>query len=504
MLVSIATGDTGRVTNSPLRPDEAALFQDLIDYHEREALVGRLDDEFLVAFIGNDGDLTHPGLVGSRAVSMRTLRHFLKLQLIDVLTETDAALSFALSDDFRARWASLSSPAKAVFAVFISVAETQKLTLARPFRDLLEASGLRGYIVSDEPRPEGTWTAEEKVEAYLDRSDAMVVFATADVSTPAGSQTRPNIADEIGRARAKQRLRDRICVLKEHDASLHSNVSPAYDGLDPEHPLEGFRHALRQLQEWGLPVTLPDVAVANDPSARDAGQGVPKPHTGTIFAVDAEALIARATGLIPDVRHTRGEPSLGVVVVVGPRQPILRPAELEDPALARELTQELLFGDAAIFDSRYGTEAAMSGPSLVVKQSASWMALDGEGSVVVVRPLWRGGSDQSILRAVIDEDVRADIENVLRFIDRLLTNIDRNALVESIAPIAALIGSSYGSWRTRAEQTASPTSMAMNITNGDDARAQLTPAVRPRAELGLAPAELAADLAVLLRRQAVR
>jgi len=75
----------------------------------------------------------------------------------------------------------------------------------------------------------------------------------------------------------------------------------------------------------------------------------------------------------------------------------------------------------------------MSGPSLVVKQSASWMALDAEGSVVVVRPLWRGGSDQSILRAVIDEDVRADIENVLRFIDRLLTNIDRNALVESIA-----------------------------------------------------------------------
>jgi hypothetical protein len=41
-----------------LRPDEVALFTDLIDYHERSNLAGQLDDEFAVVSVGNDGDLT--------------------------------------------------------------------------------------------------------------------------------------------------------------------------------------------------------------------------------------------------------------------------------------------------------------------------------------------------------------------------------------------------------------------------------------------------------------
>jgi len=138
--------------------------------------------------------------------------------------------------------------------VFISVAELHKDVLARPFKALLEQHGLKGYIVSDEPRPEGVWTPEEKVDAYLDRSDAAVVFATADVAAGDDRYTRPNIGDEIGRARSKPRLRDRVCVLKEHGVILPSNIDPAYESLDPNHPDEAFQRALAQLAAWGFPV----------------------------------------------------------------------------------------------------------------------------------------------------------------------------------------------------------------------------------------------------------
>jgi len=136
--------------------------------------------------------------------------------------------------------------------VFISISERQKEALGRPFKALLGENGIRGFIVSDEPRPEGTWTPEEKVDAYLDRSDAVVVFATADLEAGDDRYTRPNIGDEIGRARSKPHLRNRICVLKEHGVTLPSNINPAYEAFEVAHPEEGFQRALGQLREWGL------------------------------------------------------------------------------------------------------------------------------------------------------------------------------------------------------------------------------------------------------------
>ena len=153
--------------------------------------------------------------------------------------------------------------------VFISCSERQKEALGRPFKVLLAENGLRGFIVSDEPRPEGTWTPEEKVDAYLARSDAVVVFATGDLEAGEDRYTRPNIGDEIGRARAEPHLRNRVCVLKEHGVTLPSNINPAYESLDLAHPEEGFERALAQLREWGLRVDgVPDAApTAAPPSA---------------------------------------------------------------------------------------------------------------------------------------------------------------------------------------------------------------------------------------------
>ncbi len=87
--------------------------------------------------------------------------------------------------------------------VFLSVAEARKVSLARPFRDLLRPA-VEGYIVSDLPLIGETNTPEEKVDAYLERSQAVIVFATSDLE--AGRFARPNI-EGVGVRRPRSRSR---------------------------------------------------------------------------------------------------------------------------------------------------------------------------------------------------------------------------------------------------------------------------------------------------------
>lgn len=186
--------------------------------------------------------------------------------LLDFLTEhPHRAAEFAPSADRSLPRLDGDTP-----AVFISCSERQKEALGLPFKSLLADNGLRGFLVSDEPRPDGTWTPEEKVDAYLARSDAVVVFATGDLDAAGGDRyTRPNIGDEIGRARAEPHLRNRVVVLKEHGVTLPSNINPAYESLDPAHPEQGFERALGQLREWGVGVDqLPEASSAPLPYER--------------------------------------------------------------------------------------------------------------------------------------------------------------------------------------------------------------------------------------------
>jgi pimeloyl-ACP methyl ester carboxylesterase len=188
------------------------------------------------------------------------------LFLQDPDADVDVLLDFLVGADIR-EVATSSSPTTGPQAsgqrqpgVFISCSERQKEALARPFKDLLAESGVRGYVVSDEPRPDGTWTPEDKVDAYLDMSDAVVVFATADLESGDDRYTRPNIGDEIGRARSKPHLRNRVCVLKEHGVTLPSNINPAYETLDVANRDDAFRRALLQLHAWGLTAAGSDIA----------------------------------------------------------------------------------------------------------------------------------------------------------------------------------------------------------------------------------------------------
>ena len=180
-------------------------------------------------------------------------------------------------------------------AVFLSVAEGQKTLLAQPFRDLLLPS-VTGLIVSDLPLIDDAYTPEEKVDAYLERSQAVVVFATADLDAGSDRFTRPNIADEIGRARSKQHLRNRICVLKQPGVTLPSNTNPAYNHLDPDHPEPAFAAAMEQLKAWGFDVqgTRGDVTT---PAARAVDRGDTSRDTAS-HEPDAVSL-DRALALVP-------------------------------------------------------------------------------------------------------------------------------------------------------------------------------------------------------------
>ncbi len=387
--------------------------------------------------------------------------------------------------------------------IFISCSESQKDALARPFQALLASNGLRGMIVSDEPRPGTAWTPEEKVDAYLERSQAVIVFATADIAAYDDAYTRPNIADEIARARSKPHLRDRVCVLKQRGVTLPSNINPAYEQLDPARPAEGFRRALMQLREWGFEIAnMPaaDRVVPGDSATQLPGHAS---AAADLPVAEQDALLVRAEALVPDDRHTVGEMSLAVVFAAAAPRPVLRPSELESPAFHRQLTQLLLFGEPALFEPNEATNTAMSGDRLVLRQARAWVALDAHATLVIVRPLHRRADRGLGMSAVIEEQVRSDIEDALRFAAQLLTAVDASGIVSHVAPVVALIGGRYGAWRTAAEQAASPNSMTMNINGSRRPIAHLEPPALPMGILTDTATEAAEDLTMMLRRATI-
>ncbi len=138
--------------------------------------------------------------------------------------------------------------------VFISCSEKFKLAVARPIRDGLKEAGVRGVIVSDDPTlPRTGWTPDDKVESYLDASDAFLALCTADNELTDGTfECRQNIIDEIQRARQKPHLRDKTMVFKAASVRLPSNINPTYERLDPKDIGAALGLIVRQLETWGV------------------------------------------------------------------------------------------------------------------------------------------------------------------------------------------------------------------------------------------------------------
>jgi hypothetical protein len=138
--------------------------------------------------------------------------------------------------------------------VFLSCSETFKREVAYQVRVALAEIGVHGVIVSDEPQlPRTDWEPDDKVESYLNASDAFVALCTPDNEHTDGTiECRQNIVDEIQRARNKPHLRTRILVLKSADVRLPTNINPTFEQLDPAEMAPSIEFITRQLQTWGV------------------------------------------------------------------------------------------------------------------------------------------------------------------------------------------------------------------------------------------------------------
>jgi hypothetical protein len=213
--------------------------------------------------------------------------------------------------------------------------------------------------------------------------------------------------------------------------------------------------------------------------------------------VDQADLVARATALLPSRQGFDGHERLAVAVAGGPAQQVLRPAELGEPALARDVQREALFGEHPVLDTGEGTTAATHGNALVLGQRMASVLVDQAGSVCVIQAARREtNSLHTELPALIEEDVAGALARAVRFSGWLLDRVDPLHRLTDVAVVARLAGGGYLPWRTRAEHAASPTA-ATKGQGGDETTVTLTPLRRHRQALTHDAARIAEDLVTL-------
>ncbi|TDO51506.1 uncharacterized protein DUF4062 [Kribbella sp. VKM Ac-2527] len=216
--------------------------------------------------------------------------------------------------------------------------------------------------------------------------------------------------------------------------------------------------------------------------------------------VDEAEMLARARALLPNGRHG-GAPRLVFAVAGGPHQQVLRPVELEQDDLARDIQREALFGEYPVFDATEGTTTSIRGGALILEQPSASVVIDQAGSICVVQPARRNRDDyRTGMPALIEEDLAAALARAVRFSGSLLDRLDPVHRLTDVVPLAHLSGTGYLPWRSRAEQAANPNSASIHA-NAGAVTATLTPTRRHRQALTHDANRMVEDLMVLLRRE---
>lgn len=216
--------------------------------------------------------------------------------------------------------------------------------------------------------------------------------------------------------------------------------------------------------------------------------------------VDEDELVGRARELVPDERSVDSA-SLCTVVVAGPRQQVIRPAEIGKRDFANALTQEALFGSNPVFDINSGSTQRVEGSCLNVRQENASILVDQLGSIRIIQPAYDSDDESHrYLPVLVEEDVAERLQRSLRFASWVLDRIDPGARLTHVVPLASLVGAGHTGWMTRAERRKNPNSVQMSMHSGAEFVAVLAPRIQPRPALRVQTAKLAEDLTVLLRR----
>lgn len=217
-------------------------------------------------------------------------------------------------------------------------------------------------------------------------------------------------------------------------------------------------------------------------------------------AADEVEMRDRARAQLPDSRGLGGSARLAISVAAGPHQQVIRPAELEDPQLARDLQQEALFGASALLDASDGTQVDVRGDALTLEQRNRAIRVDQSGSMLVILPASRDGRRSSGIAALVEEEINDLLVRSLRFTGGFLDRVDPLHRLTDVVVVACLLGAGYMPWRTQAEHDANPERALMG-SGGEDVTVMLTPIGRPRQALLHDVDRIAEDLTVLLRRE---
>ena len=217
--------------------------------------------------------------------------------------------------------------------------------------------------------------------------------------------------------------------------------------------------------------------------------------------VDETEMVGRAKALLPGRQGTGGSPLLIVAIAAGPHQQVIRPAELEDPSLTRDLQREALFGEHPVLDPSEGTSVSVRGAALTLEQRTASVTVDQAGSICIAQPARQErDSRRTELPAIIEEQLAEALANAIRFSGWLLDRIDPLRRLTDVVVLAHLASVGYMAWRTRAEHAASPHAATMG-RGGDETTVMLTPARRHRQALTHDADRIAEDLTTLLRRE---
>lgn len=197
--------------------------------------------------------------------------------------------------------------------------------------------------------------------------------------------------------------------------------------------------------------------------------------------------------------HRHGVPSLVLSVTAGPTHAVLRPSEIEKPALAKELLQEALFGQTPIFTTEAGNDNGVEGSSLIIQQESGnrVIKLDPQGGLLFRLKL----EQQSMGMVVIKEQLEQQIVGALKYAAWVLDRIDPTQRLTHVALALSITDADYIVIRTQAEHDASPNSYSMGHGQRENRPVHLTPPHRPRAALSYEAEHLAEDLNTLLRRE---
>ncbi len=215
--------------------------------------------------------------------------------------------------------------------------------------------------------------------------------------------------------------------------------------------------------------------------------------------LDAESLRIQAIEAVqPEHDHRYfSHHSLVLSVIGGPPQPVLRPSEIENPQLSRDLLQEAIFGSYPIFDHKYGHQPRIKDNNLELHQEdiVRVIKLDPQGIIVFTLAL-----DDNSLMVIIQEELEKEIFNALKYAAWVFEKIDPTQRLTHVAVAAGFIGSQYITIRTQREHLANPNSVAMGMNQPDKAAVHLSPAHRSRSSFIHDTEKMVEDFIVLLKR----